>query len=135
MSFNRTRPVGTDLSCLALAVTLLWPFAATAAKHPNTCPPAPDQVIVRFTYGSEKAAWIYDVTKDFNAKGVQTTSGKRICIHAIPKGSGDSVNEIKNAQAGPDEVHATGCGLSMMSFRGVCCNLLRQHEKARSWQR
>jgi len=107
MSLNRTRPVGTVVPCLALAVTLLWPFAATAAKHPNTCPPAPDQVIVRFTYGSEKAAWIYDVTKDFNAKGIQTTSGKRICIHAIPKGSGDSVNEIKSAQAGPDEVHAT----------------------------
>lgn len=64
-------------------------------------------MVVRFTYGSEKAGWIYDVTKDFNAQGVETTSGKRVCIHAMPNGSGGSVNEIKNAQAGPDEVHAT----------------------------
>ena len=28
-------------------------------------------------------------------------------MHAIPKGSGESVNEIKTGEAGPDEVHAT----------------------------
>jgi Ca-activated chloride channel family protein len=64
-------------------------------------------VIVRFTYGSEKAAWIHEVTEAFNAEGVKTTSGKRVCAHAIPKGSDDSVNEIMLGQAGPDEVHAT----------------------------
>jgi Ca-activated chloride channel family protein len=96
-------------TCWSLPVfcALLWSAPAPAAKHPNTCAPAANQVVVRFTYGSEKSAWIYDVTKDFNARGVETASGKRICVHAIPKGSGDSVNEIKNGQPGPDEVHAT----------------------------
>jgi Ca-activated chloride channel family protein len=78
-----------------------------AAKQPNLCQSNPDQVIVRFTYGSEKAAWIYEVTEAFNAEGFETASGKRICVHAIPKGSGDSVNQIKQGQAGPEEVHAT----------------------------
>ncbi|MCF7996346.1 MAG: VWA domain-containing protein [Chromatiaceae bacterium] len=80
---------------------------ALAAKRPNLCQPAADQVVVRFTYGSEKVAWIYEVTEAFNAEGFKTASGQRICVHAIPKGSGDSVNEIMNGQAGPDEVHAT----------------------------
>lgn len=78
-----------------------------AAKQVNHCDPADGQVIVRFTYGSEKAAWIYEATETFNQEGVETASGKRVCVNAIPKGSGDSVNEIKNGGAGPDEVHAT----------------------------
>jgi Ca-activated chloride channel family protein len=78
-----------------------------AAKRPNLCQPSADQVVVRFTYGSEKAAWIYEVTEAFNAEGFKTASGKRICVHAIPKGSGDSVNQIMNGEAGPEEVHAT----------------------------
>jgi Ca-activated chloride channel family protein len=78
-----------------------------AAKQPNICAPAPNQVVVRFTYGSEKAAWIFAATETFNAESFETASGKRICINAIPKGSGDSVNEIKDGKAGSDEVHAT----------------------------
>jgi Ca-activated chloride channel family protein len=105
-SLRRQAIAATWLWMTTCAVSA-WPVAASAAKHPNTCSPAADQVIVRFTYGSEKAAWIYDVTKDFNVRAVVTTSGKRICVNAIPKGSGDSVNEIKSGQAGPDEVHAT----------------------------
>ncbi|MCG6863782.1 MAG: substrate-binding and VWA domain-containing protein [Chromatiaceae bacterium] len=81
------------------------PVAAGGKQNP--CQPATNQVIVRFTYGSEKAPWIHAVTETFNAEGVKTASGKRICVHAIPKGSGDSVNEIKMGQAGPQEVHAT----------------------------
>ena len=80
---------------------------AEASKKENLCRPSSDQVIVRFTYGSEKAAWIYESTEAFNREGVRTTSGKRICVNAVPKGSGDSVNEIKAGQAGPQEVHAT----------------------------
>ncbi len=92
---------------LWLCLALLSSPAAIAAKYPNTCTPADDQVIVRFTYGSEKAGWIYDVTKELNAEGARTISGKRICVNAIPKGSGDSVNEINAGAAGPNEVHAT----------------------------
>ena len=80
---------------------------ALAAKQPNLCQPASDQVVVRFTYGSEKAAWIYEATEAFNREGFKTASGQRICVNAIPKGSGDSVNQIMQGSAGPDEVHAT----------------------------
>ncbi|NEX17152.1 MAG: hypothetical protein C1943_11100 [Halochromatium sp.] len=45
-----------------------------AAKQPNLCQPASDQVVVRFTYGSEKAAWIYEATEAFNRKGFKTAS-------------------------------------------------------------
>ncbi|WP_245232651.1 VWA domain-containing protein [Thiorhodococcus minor] len=80
---------------------------ALAAEPDSLCPPASDQVVVRFTYGSEKKSWIEEVTPAFNAQGEKTASGKRICVESIPKGSGDSVNEIKKGAAGPDEVHAT----------------------------
>jgi hypothetical protein len=79
-----------------------WPRSSRTSASP-----AANQVIVRFTFGSEKAAWIHEVTEAFNADGVQTASGKRICVQAIPKGSGDSVYEVKDGEAGPHELHAT----------------------------
>ncbi|MBK5970378.1 MULTISPECIES: extracellular solute-binding protein [Thiorhodovibrio] len=96
----------TPLSFAALLLALCLPSLVTA-KQANTCTPADDQVVVRFTYGSEKAAWIHEATEAFNAEGVKTASGKPICVNAIPKGSGDSVNEIMNGGSGPEEVHAT----------------------------
>jgi Ca-activated chloride channel family protein len=96
-----------ELLAVAVLVGGLSTAPGAASAKENTCPSARDQVTVRFTYGSEKAAWIHAVTEAFNREGVKTTSGKRICVHAIPKGSGDSVNEVKNGSAGPDEVHAT----------------------------
>jgi Ca-activated chloride channel family protein len=92
---------------IAMLIGLGPSGGALASKQPNLCPARDDQVVVRFTYGSEKAAWIHEVTDAFNAEGVETASGKRICVNAIPKGSGDSVNQIKQGTAGPDEVHAT----------------------------
>lgn len=90
-----------------MAAAVAAPGHTFAAGGENPCPPASDQVVVRFTYGSEKAAWIRDVTASFNQSGEKTVSGKRICVNAIPAGSGDSVNEIAAGKAGPDEVHAT----------------------------
>jgi len=92
---------------LLLASAVLCGTPPVLGADINECAPAADQVIVRFTYGSEKAAWIHEVTETFNQRGVTTASGKRICVNAIPMGSGDSVNAIRNGQAGPDEVHAT----------------------------
>jgi Ca-activated chloride channel family protein len=98
--------LATGLATIGL-VTSLVAQQTLAAGEENVCAPRSNQVIVRFTYGSEKAAWIHDVTAAFNQAGQKTASGKTICVHATPKGSGDSVNEIKNGAAGPDEVHAT----------------------------
>lgn len=98
------------LPVLALAAALSLGALAIpidARAKENTCVPAADQVIVRFTYGSEKKAWIHEVTETFNAQKEKTASGKSICVNAIPKGSGESVQEIKQGKAGPDEVHAT----------------------------
>jgi Ca-activated chloride channel homolog len=106
MSPHHAHRVASALASLACCAALL-PWPALGAKHANTCTPANNQVTVRFTYGSEKAPWIYDVTREFNAQGIETASGKRICVNAVPKGSGDSVNQIRDGQAGPDEVHAT----------------------------
>jgi Ca-activated chloride channel family protein len=78
-----------------------------AQKRENRCAPQANEIVVRFTYGSEKENWIYPMTERFNQEGHKTTSGKKICINALPKGSGDSVNEIRNGQPGPTEVHAT----------------------------
>lgn len=102
----------TGMTRFLLAAAVAAPFtplssAALAAGRDNLCPPSANQVVVRFTYGSEKKSWIEEVTPAFNAQGEKTASGKRICVESIPKGSGDSVNEIKNGAAGPDEVHAT----------------------------
>lgn len=102
----------TDLLRPRLAIALaagclcLHPgIDAAAADH--VCAPAANQVIVRFTYGSEKEPWIREATDTFNRQGEKTASGKTICVQAIPKGSGDAVNEIMGGQAGPTEVHAT----------------------------
>ena len=102
----RKTPLGQLVTVLWLG-TVLAPVSSFAAGKENVCAPAPNQVLVRFTYGSEKASWIHEVTDEFNQAGEKTASGKTICVHAIPKGSGESVNEIKTSQAGPNEVHAT----------------------------
>ncbi|AFL75423.1 substrate-binding domain-containing protein [Thiocystis violascens] len=86
---------------------VLISLSVSAADQENVCLPAANQALVRFTYGSEKQPWIHEVTETFNRQAQKTASGKTICVNAVPKGSGDSVNEIKNGQAGPGEVHAT----------------------------
>ncbi len=95
------------LGVLAVLVLGPAPGPSRAAASEHACAPAADQVVVRFTYGSEKESWIDAVTDGFNRQGQITTSGKRICVQAIAKGSGESVNEIKDGRAGPEEVHAT----------------------------
>jgi Ca-activated chloride channel homolog len=95
------------VAALTLSLLGLSPVAASAAGAGTGCSPTANQVLVRFTYGSEKEPWIRDVTEAFNQRGEKTASGRTICVQAIPMGSGDSVNQIKNGQAGPDEVHAT----------------------------
>ena len=92
---------------MSAVLVSFWVAPTAASKQENACSSQSDQVIVRFTYGSEKSTWIYDVTEQFNKEEFKTASDKTICVHAIPKGSGDSVNEIKNGQAGVNEVHAT----------------------------
>lgn len=101
----RSTVIGALMAMMSLSGLLAAPSLASAQGNP--CAPAADRVRVGFTYGSEKQSWIQDVTDAFNRRGDKTASGKTVCVQAIPQGSGDSVNEIKNGQAGPGEIHAT----------------------------
>lgn len=92
---------------LLVAVVACSTVPGLGVAAPTPCSPGPDTVLVRFTYGSEKEAWIREATESFNQRDERTASGKRICVEAIAKGSGDSVNEIKQGRAGAAEVHAT----------------------------
>ncbi|HEY3055848.1 MAG TPA: VWA domain-containing protein [Thermoanaerobaculia bacterium] len=51
-------------------------------------------VTLTFTYGSEKEAWIKDVTDAFNRGDHKIAGGKSIYVEAIPMGSGDCIDEI-----------------------------------------
>lgn len=58
----------------------------------QTAPPGSLELV--FTYGSEKEAWIKDVTTTFNGGGHRTGSGKKIFVKAVPMGSGETVDEV-----------------------------------------
>jgi Ca-activated chloride channel homolog len=53
-----------------------------------------DQIQLLFSYGSEKQKWIDDVTATFNQSGTRTAGGKRILVKAVPKGSGECVDDV-----------------------------------------
>jgi Ca-activated chloride channel family protein len=56
------------------------------------------KIEIFFTYGSEKEDWVKDVTKEFNASGAKTASGKTISVVGFPMGSGECVDEILKEQ-------------------------------------
>ncbi len=62
---------------------------------------ATDAIHVKFVYGSEKKAWVDDVTKTFNAGQTKTASGKPIFVDTEPIGSGDSMTNILNGSSQP----------------------------------
>ena len=84
---------------ILLAVVL--PFQLGCRSAPETGrpmeshqPPATDQVQLVFSYGSEKQKWIEDVTSAFNQTAARTAGGKRIQVRAVPKGSGECIDDI-----------------------------------------
>ncbi len=54
-----------------------------------------------FTYGSEKKAWIKEVTQEFNGMDHKTAGGKKIHVEAEPMGSGEAVNKILDGESKP----------------------------------
>ncbi len=64
----------------------------------STAPRRKDSIEVLFTYGSEKEKWIKEVTEGFNKGERRTSKGSVIFVNAIPKGSGESIDEILNAR-------------------------------------
>lgn len=55
---------------------------------------SPDEVQLLFSYGSEKQKWIEDVTAVFNQSGAKTSGGRHITVKAIPKGSGECIDDL-----------------------------------------
>jgi Ca-activated chloride channel family protein len=62
---------------------------------------ASDALVVRMLYGSEKQAWIEDVTGEFNRQENQTSDGRPIFVEAVPIGSAESMNLILSGEEQP----------------------------------
>jgi Ca-activated chloride channel homolog len=64
-----------------------------AGASSGTSTPA-NALEVVFTYGSEKEAWIKEVTDAFNRSGQKIADGRPIKVTAIPMGSGECIDEL-----------------------------------------
>ncbi len=62
---------------------------------------ASNALVVRMLYGSEKQAWIEDVTGEFNRQENQTSDGRPIFVEAVPIGSAESMNLILSGEEQP----------------------------------
>jgi Ca-activated chloride channel family protein len=65
-----------------------------AAPEAATETRSSDEVQLLFSYGSEKQKWIEDVTAVFNQSGAKTSGGRHITVKAIPKGSGECIDDL-----------------------------------------
>jgi Ca-activated chloride channel family protein len=72
--------------------------------EPHASPPASSAAPVKltFTYGSEKQAWVEEVTAAFEATGPRTAAGAAIEVEAVPLGSGELVDELATGRREPD---------------------------------
>ncbi len=57
-------------------------------------PPKPGSLELLFVYGSEKEAWLEDVTQKFNRQNPTLSDGQSFRIKTRPMGSGESVDEV-----------------------------------------
>ncbi len=64
--------------------------------------PRADEIQLSFSYGSEKQKWIEDVTAAFNASNARTSGGKRITVKAVPKGSGECLDDVLSGRVQDD---------------------------------
>ena len=92
------RKANTLLLSFLLLAMLVQPACKsekpTAASNSGEQAAPPGSLELVFTYGSEKEAWIKDVTAQFNNSAQKSSSGKKIFVRAIPMGSGDSIDEV-----------------------------------------
>jgi Ca-activated chloride channel family protein len=74
------------------------------AQEASTVSSDPDALHLLFTYGSEKEAWIAEVTRRFNEERHRTATGKVIAVEAVPQGSGELIEDLA---AGVRQAHLT----------------------------
>ena len=87
---------------ILLACVLISCKRRTAPSESPSAALAPDEIRLVFSYGSEKQKWIEDVTAAFNQSGAKTSGGKRITVQAIPKGSGECVDDLTSGREHDD---------------------------------
>ncbi|HEY0009559.1 MAG TPA: substrate-binding domain-containing protein, partial [Tepidisphaeraceae bacterium] len=95
---------------LLIVLTMLIGFVGCSKEEPEPAekraeesPPA-ETIELVFTYGSEKKAWINDVTAAFNADTTRVINRKRLTVQAIPMGSGEVIDEVLAGARQPDLV-------------------------------
>jgi len=98
---------GRKLLAIGLVSSLAFSFLFSCKSSPSTessveRPPAANEIRLLFSYGSEKQKWIEDVNAGFNQSGATTKNGKRITVKAIPKGSGECVDDLVNGREHDD---------------------------------
>ncbi len=84
------------LTGLGLGALLLSACSDNSNDQSQSAKPVddPNAVNVLFAYGSEKQAWVEEVTAGFNNAKVQLASGKTIHIQTQPMGSGELVEGL-----------------------------------------
>ncbi|MEZ5992283.1 MAG: VWA domain-containing protein [Planctomycetota bacterium] len=86
----------------ALAISACSKDSEVPAPNPSTssstdaAPPGSLEIV--FPFGSEKEDWLEAVTKDFNAAGHESSSGKPIYIKLMPMGSGECMEEVRTGR-------------------------------------
>jgi Ca-activated chloride channel family protein len=85
-----------DLLVILFVLSLLGCRSAKDnASAPSAFKPGgANEIDLLFSYGSEKQKWIENVTAAFNQSNVKTSGGKLIRVHAIPKGSGECIDDL-----------------------------------------
>ena len=70
------------------------PATAPEAAAADGQPAAPaDALAIRIVYGSEKQAWLEEVTRAFNARR-QQVAGRPVFVEAVAKGSGELIDDV-----------------------------------------
>ena len=91
------RCIRLTIICGLLLNGLLACGGPAPAESPASESAAPASALVlRMLYGSEKQAWLSEVTDAFNAAQIKAANGQTIFVEAIPLGSGESLEAIVN---------------------------------------
>lgn len=95
---SRLRGTGCLLLIALITITAIAiPVYNNYRQHLADCSePLSTRTVLNMYYGSEKEEWINDVVTDFN------NSNTQICVHAVPVGSGQSMQQIVDGSIQPD---------------------------------
>jgi Ca-activated chloride channel family protein len=80
---------------IVAAVTLIGCDKAEKQKSQQSQDQAPKGAVeILFTYGSEKEAWVNEVTGDFNRQHSKLKDGRPIYVRTVAQGSGECIDRL-----------------------------------------